>query len=346
MRIGFVVNDINTEILTAATLGMARAACGLGHTVYMIGVGDLTYRPDGGVSALAVQAEPAASLEEFLEILQSPDIEKESIASSDLDVLYLRYNPGENDMAKPWEHDAGIVFGQIAMLEGVIVLNHPYTLAYAVNKMYFQHLPEDVRPRTLISRDVGEIRKFYESQELGVVLKPLSGYGGADVFLLQEDATNLKQIVESISRKSYVIVQEYLPEATEGDTRLFLMNGKPLQCEGKYAALRRVNKTGDFRSNLSAGGKPVKAEVTPRMLELADMVRPRLLADGFFFAGVDIVGDKLVEINTISAGGLHSAGELEGVDFGAEVIRAIERKVRHKQNYGKRLTNRQLAVLE
>ena len=346
MKIGFVVNDVATEYLLAATISMARAAVELGHTVYMIGVGDLTYHPDGRVSAVAVQARKRKTKVAFVEYLKSPEAERESIASGDLDVLYLRYNPGENISAKPWEHDAGIVFGQIAMLEGVIVLNHPYTLAYAVNKMYFQHFPEAVRPRTLISRSVDEIRKFYESQELGVVLKPLTGYGGEDVFLLQEDATNLKQIVESISRKSYVIVQEYLPAATEGDIRLFLMNGKPLQCEGKYAALRRVNKTGDFRSNLSAGGKPAKAKITPEILELAEMVRPRLLADGFFFVGIDIVGNKLVEINTISAGGLNAASKLEGVDFGAEVIRAIERKVRHKEVYGNRLRNRQLAVME
>ncbi|HET7276352.1 MAG TPA: glutathione synthetase [Longimicrobiaceae bacterium] len=348
MRIGFVVNDVNTEIMTAATINMARAATAMDHTVYMIGVGDLTYLPDGSVGAIAIRTEPSAagSPESFMAFITDASTERKRITSADLDVLYLRYNPGENEGSKPWEQDAGIVFGQIAMLEGVIVLNHPYTLAYAVNKMYFQHFPEAIRPRTLITRNVDEIRSFYEEQDGGIVLKPLRGYGGADVYLLKEDATNLKQIVESIGRSSYIIVQEYLPAATEGDTRLFLMNGKPLQCDGKYAALRRVNSGGDFRSNISAGGKPARAEITDEILELADLVRPRLLADGLFFVGIDIVGNKLVEINTISAGGLNAAGKLEGVSFGEEVVMAIERKVRHRDNYGGRLRNRQLAVME
>ena len=76
------------------------------------------------------------------------------------------------------------------------------------------------------------------------------------------------------------------------------------------------------------------------------MLRPRLLADGLFEVGVDIVGDKLVEINTISSGGLNAASRLEGADFGAEIIRAIERKVRYRALYGAHLDNRALAVLD
>src|SRR5690606_6474913 len=128
-------------------------------------------------------------------------------------------------------------------------------------------------------------------------------------------AANLRQIVESLAREGYIVAQEYLPDATSGDTRLFLFNARPLQVDGHYAALRRVNENGDFRSNLTAGGRPRKAEITDRMLEIAEIVRPRLLADGIFDVGLDIVGDKLVEINAMSAGGLNAAGELEGVDF-------------------------------
>jgi glutathione synthase len=83
-------------------------------------------------------------------------------------------------------------------------------------------------------------------------------------------------------------------------------------CDGKYAAVKRVNESGDFRSNMSAGGRPQKAEITPRMLEIAEIVRPRLLADGIFDVGLDIVGDKLVEINAISSGGLNAAGGWRG----------------------------------
>ncbi len=97
---------------------------------------------------------------------------------------------------------------------------------------------------------------------------------------------------------------------------------------------------------MTAGGRPEHAEITPRMLEIAEAVRPRLLADGIFDVGLDIVGDKLVEINAISAGGLNAAGKLEGVNFGQEVVRLIERKVAHRRLYGQQLRNRALAVME
>ena len=127
---------------------------------------------------------------------------------------------------------------------------------------------------------------------------------------------------------------------------LFLMNGKPLVVDGKFAAVRRVNPPGDFRSNMTAGGKPAKARITDRELRLAEAIGPRLVADGLFLVGIDIVGDRIVEINTISPGGLNIAGKLEGVNFGDAVIEAIERKVRYRGEYGLSLTNRQLASMD
>ena len=97
---------------------------------------------------------------------------------------------------------------------------------------------------------------------------------------------------------------------------------------------------------MSLGARPQKAEITPRMLEIAEMVRPRLLADGIFDVGLDIVGDKLVEINAISAGGLNAASHLEGADFGVAVIELIERKVEYRKRYGAQLRNRALAVMD
>jgi hypothetical protein len=147
------------------------------------------------------------------------------------------------------------------------------------------------------------------------VVKPLSGYGGSDVFLVGEDASNLRQIVESVSRSGYIVAQEFLPAATEGDTRLFLVNGKPLEVDGRTPPSGDA-AGGDFRSNMSAGGRPEKVEVDDTMLRLASIVGPKLIKDGIFFAGLDIVGDKLVEINTISSGGLNIAGKLQERDFG------------------------------
>jgi glutathione synthase len=348
MIIGFLVNDVDTEHPSAATTVMARAAARMGHTVHMIGVGDLTYHSSGRLSAVSRVAprDGAADQKAFLAAVQGPDAERVRITTDELAVLYLRYNPSEDAADRPWEADAGIVFGQMAVLQGVIVLSHPYTLSYAVNKMYLEHFPESVRPRSIITRSFEEIKRFYDEHGGRIVLKPLRGYGGKDVFLLDGDATNMKQITESIGRSSYIIAQEFLSAAKDGDIRLFLFNGKPLLHEGKYAAVRRVNESGDFRSNMSAGGKPFKAEITPEILKIAEAVRPRLLADGIFDAGIDIVGDKLVEINSISSGGLNAASHLEGVDFGEAVIRLIERKVAFRKQYGVHVRNRELAVMD
>jgi glutathione synthase len=143
-----------------------------------------------------------------------------------------------------------------------------------------------------------------------------------------------------------VIVQEYLRDAVNGDTRLFLMNGKPLRCKGKIAAMRRRRRAGDadIRSNMTAGAIAVRAEVTDRMLGMAELVRPRLVRDGIFLAGLDIVGDKIMEINVQSPGGIDSAEQLEGVDFTTEIIRALERKVAERKQHGHRLSNIELAT--
>ncbi|MHB1169459.1 MAG: ATP-grasp domain-containing protein [Longimicrobiales bacterium] len=348
LKIGIVVNDVDTEVPPAATTVIARAAARAGHTVYMIGVGDLTYDSSGRIQAVARKAprDGAGSQEEFLAAIQGRDKPRITVETGELDVLYLRYNPVEDAVDRPWEADAGIVFGQMAVLHGVIVLSHPYTLSYAINKMYLEQFPESIRPRSIITRNYEEVKRFYQEQKKRIVLKPLRGYGGQDVYLLDRDDTNMKQIVEAISRSSYIIAQEYLPAAKDGDIRLFLFNGKPLVVDGKYAALRRISAQGDFRSNMTAGGKPAKAEITPRILEIAEAVRPRLLADGIFDAGIDIVGDKLVEINAISSGGLNAAGKLQGVDFGPAVVELIERKAEHRRKYGQQLRNRALAVMD
>jgi glutathione synthase len=348
MRIGFLVNDPDTEHPSAATTVMAHAAARLEHDVFLLGAGELTYDSDLGIRAVGKKAPPAGDegQKEWLARVQSDETERVPVSARGLDVLFLRYNPRENPSARPWEPDAGITFGQVAVRAGTLVLSDPYSLSFAVSKMYLEHLPAEIRPRSIITRSYDEIVRFHREQNGRVVLKPLDGYGGQDVYLVKEEAENLQQIVEALRRSSYIIAQEYLPQAVEGDTRLFLFNGRPLVVDGKYAAVRRVNESGDFRSNMSLGGRPQRAEITPRMLEIAELVRPRLVADGIFDAGLDIVGDHLVEINTISAGGLNAASRLEGADFGAAVVRLIERKVAYRESYGQQLRNRELAVME
>lgn len=348
MKIGFVVNDVATEQAVYTTTRLALAASQRGHEPWLIGMGDFGYEPDGTLSAHASAAEPGKryrSLERYLEDIQKPE-RRELVALDEFDVVMLRADPAEDAEENPWANTAGVAFGNLMADAGVLVVNDPASLSGALSKAYFQHFPEAVRPRTLISRDEQRIRDFVDELGGKAVMKPLQGSGGSGVFLLdKKESPNLSQIVEAIARDGYVVAQEYLPAAKDGDVRMFVMNGSPLMVDGQYAAFRRRSETEDIRSNMSAGGKAVKAVVTDEMLELVEIVRPKLVADGMFLVGLDIVGDKLMEVNVFSPGGLGSAQALTGVDFAPIIIEDLERKVRMRAHYVEPLPNARLATI-
>ena len=348
MRIGLVVNDIKTEEPGYTTIRLAMAAINLGHEAWLMGAGDFAYDPDEIIRARAKTAPKPKykSSETFLSDLQSKKAKMERISVDDLDVLMLRSDPSNDTGLRAWAQASGIIFGRVAMRHGVIVLNDPNGLSKATNKMYFQLFPEEVRPRTLITRDRDEIKAFAKDMGGNVVLKPLQGSGGQSVFLVRpDDMPNLNQMIEAVSREGYVIAQEYLPAAAEGDTRLFVMNGQPLRYKGKYAAFRRVRQGDDMRSNIHAGGKLRKAEITDDHLKIVEIVRPKLVQDGMFLVGLDIVGDKLMEINVFSPGGLGSAQKFEGVNFTHAVLHAMERKVEYMKYYRRNFDNIEMASL-
>jgi glutathione synthase len=139
--------------------------------------------------------------------------------------------------------------------------------------------------------------------------------------------------------------QDYLPAAQDGDMRLFVMNGRPLQVKGKYSAFRRLRGGDDMRSNIHAGGKLAEAEVDSTALRIAEIVRPKLVQDGMFLVGLDIVGDKLMEINVFSPGGLGSAQKFTKINFSKYVIEALERKVDYMNFYGRSFDNNELCSL-
>ena len=258
----------------------------------------------------------------------------------------MRNDPADDMTERPWAVTSGILFAQLSVAAGTLVVNDPSHLANAVNKTYFQHFPEAVRPRTLISRDPDDITAFVKETAGGAVLKPLQGSGGAGVFFVSDDESpNLNQMIEAVGRDGYIVAQEALPEADQGDVRMFLMNGRPLVADGHYAAFRRVNPTTDRRSNMRVGGAAEPVEVDDTMLRVAEAVRPKLLADGMFLVGLDIVGDKIMEVNVFSPGGLGNCGELYGVDFTAVVVDALEHKVHLRDHYDRALTNVILATL-
>ncbi len=347
MKIGFLVNDIDTEQPGYTTTRMAMTAINRGHEAWVMTPGDFAYDPDEKIRARARHApkDKYKGGTAYLAGLRGAKARTRRITVDDLDVLMLRNDPSQ-DWDKSWCQNAGIDFGRIAMRNGVIVLNDPNGLGKAMNKMYFQFFPEEVRPRTVITRDRDEIKAFVKEEGGRAVIKPLQGSGGKGVFLVDHATTkNLNQMIDALTRDGYVIVQEYLEAAEDGDIRLFMMNGQPLRHKGKFAAFRRVRTGDDIRSNVHAGGTIAQAQITEEHLRIAEIVRPKLVADGMFLVGLDIVGDKLMEVNVFSPGGLGSAQKFEKVNFSAGVIDALERKVGYMSFYRRRFSNIQMNTL-
>ncbi|MBN2291472.1 MAG: glutathione synthase [Pirellulales bacterium] len=348
MRIGFIVNDVKTEEATYTTVRLACEAINLGHDVWVMGVGDVAYDPDERVHARAysVPKRKYKTSETFLQQLQGKNAIRERITVDDLDILMLRNVPSDDIITRPWAATVAVEFGRVAMRHGVIVVNDPNGLAKASSKMYFELFPEAVRPRTLITRDHNEIKEFAKEEGGNIVLKPLQGSGGANVFLVRpDDVPNINQMIDAVSRDGFVIAQQYLPAASEGDMRLFVMNGRPLCVKGKYCAFRRIRNGGDMRSNIHAGGTLAEAEVTNEALHVAEIVRPKLVQDGMFLVGLDVVGDKLMEINVFSPGGLGNAQKFTKINFTRYVIEALERKAAYMQFYGRNFDNVDLCTL-
>jgi glutathione synthase len=346
VNLAFVVNEVDTELAVYTTSRLALEAHRRGHGVWYLGLGDLGLRPDGALYGHAARVPDRAyrTTETFLAGVQ--EAEREALLLEELDVFWLRNDPAVDFVDRPWARTVGIDFGNVLADLGTLVLNDPTGLARAANKMYLQRFPESVRIRTLITRELESVRAFQDEEGGDIVLKPLQGSGGDRVFVVRaDDGANLNQIFEAVAGSGYVIAQEFIPAAAEGDVRLFLINGCPLEVGGKIAAFRRVHSGDDLRNNMSVGGRAEKVKVTDAMLALGEMVRPGLIEDGMFLVGLDIAGGKILEINVFSPGGLGSCSHLEKVDFASAVIDAVEAKVEIVAAYGRVIPNSRLATL-
>ena len=345
MKLTFVVNDVATEKEDYTTIRLARRARELGHEVALTSLVDSTYEADGRVSATAhrPQGEGHTDDKAILDDIQSAEPEK--IMLTDQDVILLRSDPAGELERRPWAPTSGLLFAQLCAEMGVIVLNDPRHLTDASNKTYFQTFPEAIRPRTIITRKESEIRAFIEAEGGRAVIKPLQGSGGSGVFVITENSTsNLGAMIEATIDDGYAIAQEYLPKAADGDLRLITLNGKPLKVGDQYACLRRYNDTGDARSNYTAGGKIMLEQPDKDALRAAELCAPKLIRDGMYLAGLDIVGDKMMEVNVDTPGGINLIEGLCDTDFAGAIIHDLERKVRLRAHYGGRLSNELLAV--
>ena len=325
MRIAFFVNDVASEVDEYTTTRLARAAAQGGHEVWYVGVGDVEHgESDGQLVARAHAAEfdKDDTLESFMGRIKERTAER--IVMDDLDALFLRNDSIEDQQERPWASPLGVVFGQSLKARGVTVVNDPITLTRATSKLYLEEFPEKIRPRSLVTRDPEAIERFVGMVGHSVI-KPLYGAKGRNVFMIEDrQETNLAQMTEAVLQDGYAIVQEFVDGGENGDTRIFLLDGHLLERDGKPAAFRRVPTGNDPRANICAGGRSVPLDIGDVELGIIDALSDKLVADGMFLVGIDVVGDKVVEINAESPGGMQSVERLYDIDVCPTVIEALE----------------------
>src|SRR5690606_16946637 len=175
MKAALFVNDLATEKPNYTSTRLAMAMVARGHEVWYITPGDFAYDPDNQIHAHAMAPSNGTldSAEQFLGQLKAEDSQKERITVDELDVLWLRNDPSLDLIDRPWAYNVGIIFGQLAAQRGVLVINDPFGLARAMNKLYFQQFPSDVCPRTLVTRSPKDVKHFIKEHGGSGVIKPL-----------------------------------------------------------------------------------------------------------------------------------------------------------------------------
>jgi len=331
MRICFVVRSVFTQALTYTTTHLAYEAFRRGHRVYYTTVNSFTHDDSNSVRATVVSPGegPLSTRASFLEALKRDEASREEVPLSDFDVVFLRYNPHETETERDRGRIPALEFGRLLKSHGVLVVNDPGGLAKAASKMYLSGFPAEVRARTLITRSAVKVKEFLRELRKPAIIKPLSGFGGQDVFFVKTHREiNINQIISAVSKNGYVLAQEYLPAVRKGDKRLLLLNGSPIILRGRGAMYARISAKGEIRSNMHVGGSRREAEFTKTEARIAELIRPKLIADGLYFVGADIVGSKLLEINVFCPGGINNINELYGINVGQAVIEDLEKRVR------------------
>ncbi len=326
MTILFLVNEAVAIEAKQTTAMLIQAAARRGHRVYVCGVAEIIFHSDGRLRANARVAADTENTEALTRSLAGAPVQPVDLLA--LDLLFIRTNPARDPGRQP-AHSLALQAAAWCKRHDVRVWNDPEGLARASNKLYLLEFPEWVRPATVVAYEAHVIRAFIEETPGSVVLKPLQGTRGNDVFFVSsKDDKNLSQIMQVLLRQGAIMAQAFVPGAEEGDTRVVVLEGKALEIDGRTAAIRRVPGKGEFRSNLHAGGNAEPARISPAMRDVIDAVAPKLHRDGLFLTGIDFVGEAIIEINVYSTGGFRDAERFEGVSFAEKVIQAAAKKIR------------------
>ncbi len=318
MRVVFAIARAATLDVTHTTIHIAMAALERGHGVRFVEPCDFEVDLNRRLIARAhALDDPPANRRELVELLNKRRAPRRYVEFCADDTLLLRVNPLAPEI---------LAFAQLARLLGVRVHNDPSTLTLTNHKSYLASLPGVPIPPTMVTRSRAAVTNFMGQQRGKIVLKPARASGGRGVELVHDPADHQK-IERAFKRAQtwgdgYVVAQVYLPEAEQGEKRLLWLDGKLI---GGYL---RMRSEGDFRHNLVRGSKPKACTIGEADHSLARSISPYLIRDGVWLAGLDVIGNKLVEVNTLNPGGVHYGDALNGFSMAQQIVARMEAEAR------------------
>ncbi|MCK0169467.1 glutathione synthase [Aliiroseovarius sp. S1123] len=238
--------------------------------------------------------------------------ERQDMDLADMDVVWLRQDP-------PFDMGYITTTHILDMIHpDTLVVNDPFWVRNYPEKLLVLQFP-DLTPPTMIARDFETLKSFKHTHG-DIILKPLYGNGGAGVFRLDENDRNLASLHELFAgiNREPLIAQKFLPDVSNGDKRVILVDGEPV------GAINRVPAAGETRSNMHVGGRPEKIGLTERDLEICAAIGPLLREKGQIFVGIDVIGDYLTEINVTSPTGIQELERFDGTNVAEKIWQAIE----------------------
>lgn len=325
MKIAFLMDRLEPIDPVMETTSHLMYECNQrGHTVYFLEPHDIYIRGYEVVARMRNITVPTdLTMKKYwrsaIKCLKKDDLIFETV--TELDALFLRKNPPLNYQAMEFLSPVNDRVFMINSTNGQILGN---------SKLYALNFP-GIIPMTHVSRDPKRLKKIIDDFGGAMVVKPLQRYGGEGVIKVSiRDQENLNSLInyyvkgyEDYPAREPIMVQEFLEGVKkDGDIRILLLNGKIL------GAMRRKPMKGDFRTNVHAGARVFKHNVTKKEKEICRVIKDRLIKDGLYFVGIDVIGDKLVEINCVSPGGIARINKLDRVKLEAKVIDFVERKVK------------------
>lgn len=308
MKLLFVVDPLETlKPYKDSSVAMMRAAVARGHAVFATETRQLYIRD--GMAGSACTALDVRTDDDWYRVAETDDC-----VLKDFDVVLMRTDPPVDIDYLLATHLLGV-----AEANGARVLNRPASLRDFNEKLAILNFPQFVAP-TLVSADALEIGTFL-GEHHDIIVKPLTEMGGSGIFRLTLTDPNRNAIVETLTRhgRRAIMAQRYLPQISEGDKRILLINGEVVPW-----ALARIPKAGETRGNLAAGGTARAQRLSSRDREIAESIAPWAQANGIFLAGLDVIGDCLTEINVTSPTGLQEIMTQTGHDVAAQFIASIE----------------------